>query len=422
MMHEDRVVLDNENCPIKDYRDIPKTLSSNVEAYLMENISRLDSRITRLDFLARIPKTRGTTTGPKPIVGTGFLAQRIRRFRVENAIVSWKGRDFNSRYVEYVKGLLSEEGLRNNSTEELGCLSKLQQEEIFKLDRGKFLARAGKNALTSEERKKRAETHERRILRLKKEEARKSLISSPTNQGSKRKRTDIEVIEPHDLVASCDTRPASTQKMPPNSQSTGFLDSQRNPREPSQAFEASMEEPSGVAAALDAQGDERPQKRQKLQASSPFSASFLNEDGAGSPFQNSSRSHDDTPLEESFYGSPNVASSTIDPSLVTPYNTQEIANTRDETENSHIGNFSLTTPDDRIAQLLNTTNESSSSQDDVAIAEAPQLSESHQEFTEDSTNTESQMQDNDFMSEEDFQTLLDYCCSEYGYHDGPGSS
>ena len=360
-----------------------------------------------------MPKTRGTTTGPKPLVGPGFLAQRIRRFRVENAIVSWKGRDFNSRFVEYVKGLLSEEGLRNNSTEELGCLSKLQQEEIFKLDRGKFLSRAGKNALTSEERKKRAEAHEKRILRLKKEEARKSVISSPMNQGGKRKRTDIENIEPHDLVASCDTQPASTQKMPPNSQSTKFLDSQWNPREPSQALDGSMKEPSGVAAALDAQGDEPPQKRQKLQASSPFSASFLNEDGAGSPFQNSSRSRNNTLLEESFYGRPNVASSTIDPSLVTPYSTQEIANTHDETENNRIGNYSSTTPNDRMVHVSNTADESSSGQDHVAIAEAPQLSGSHQEFTEVSTNTESQMQDNDFMSEEDFQTLLDYCRSEY---------
>lgn len=419
MMHEDRVVLDNDNRPIKDYRDIPKTLSSNMEAYLMENISRLDSRITRLDFLARMPKTRGTTKGPRPLPGPGFLAQRIRRFRVKNAIVSWKGRDFNSRFVEYIKGLLSEEGLRNNSTEELGCLSELQQEEIFELDRGKFLARAGKNALTSEERNKRAKAHERRILRLKKREAEKSVISSPTNQGGKRKRTDIEVIEPNDLVASSDTRLASTQKMPPNSQSVEFLDSQWNPRESSQAFEASMEEPSGVAAALDAQGDEPPQKRQKLQASSPFSASFLDEDGAGSPFQNSSRSRDDTLLEESFRGSPNFA---IDPFLVALYNTQEVANTRDETENSHIGNFSLTTPEDGIAQLLNTADESSSVQDDVATAGAPQLSEGHQEFTEDSTNTESQMQDNAFMSEEDFQTLLDYCRSEHEERDGPGFS
>lgn len=54
MFDEERVVLDLNNNPIKDYRDIPLTLSSMVEGALMEAIWRIDTRITTMDFLARM--------------------------------------------------------------------------------------------------------------------------------------------------------------------------------------------------------------------------------------------------------------------------------------------------------------------------------------------------------------------------------
>lgn len=54
MYDEGRVVLDPDNHPIMDYRDIPWTLSSNIEGALMEAIRRLDPRITIIDFWARL--------------------------------------------------------------------------------------------------------------------------------------------------------------------------------------------------------------------------------------------------------------------------------------------------------------------------------------------------------------------------------
>ena len=54
MFHEGRVVLSLDNHPIKDYKDIPLTVSSRVEGALMEAIRRLDPRIIIPDFWARL--------------------------------------------------------------------------------------------------------------------------------------------------------------------------------------------------------------------------------------------------------------------------------------------------------------------------------------------------------------------------------
>ena len=53
-----RIILDKDNHPIVDYEDIPSVLSSNFgmqeEGYLLEAIRRIDMRIQRTDFLARM--------------------------------------------------------------------------------------------------------------------------------------------------------------------------------------------------------------------------------------------------------------------------------------------------------------------------------------------------------------------------------
>lgn len=54
MYDEGRVVLDLDNHPVKDYKDIPLTCSSQIEGALMEAIRRIDFRITVIDFWARL--------------------------------------------------------------------------------------------------------------------------------------------------------------------------------------------------------------------------------------------------------------------------------------------------------------------------------------------------------------------------------
>lgn len=73
MFDEDteRIVMDKDNHPLVDYEDIPLVLSSNFglheEGYLLEAIRRIDMRIERTDFLARM-------------VGTSFVPSQHRTY------------------------------------------------------------------------------------------------------------------------------------------------------------------------------------------------------------------------------------------------------------------------------------------------------------------------------------------------------
>ena len=48
------MVIDLNNHPVKDYPDLPLTLSSKVEDALMEAILRIDTRIAIIDLWARL--------------------------------------------------------------------------------------------------------------------------------------------------------------------------------------------------------------------------------------------------------------------------------------------------------------------------------------------------------------------------------
>ena len=103
MYDEGCVVLDLNNHPIKAYRDIPLTLSSKVEAALMEVIRRIDPRISMIDFnfwarlfvhlfLApsqqRLTRYRPEECGKGGILTPNALDGRISRWRWDNAVTA----------------------------------------------------------------------------------------------------------------------------------------------------------------------------------------------------------------------------------------------------------------------------------------------------------------------------------------------
>ena len=116
MCHQGRIVLDAFNNPVKDYSNIPKTLSSLAEGYLMEQLIRSDTRINHVDLLARMPFNCNS-------LSLSAVAMRISRFRHKHYLPPWKAREGSNYLKSYVQSLLSEEGFRKNSVEEL-CLEK----------------------------------------------------------------------------------------------------------------------------------------------------------------------------------------------------------------------------------------------------------------------------------------------------------
>lgn len=217
MMHNGRVVLDGDNHPVKDYCNIPKTLASNADAYLLEAIGRMDTRITQIDFRARMPLTRLTGNGAKALGGLSTIGQRMRRFRVKNAIPPWKGRENSENFKDYVRKLLSPEGVLNNSTEELDGLTRVQEDEVFHLLKGQHLVRAGSRALTPGTRRERHEADEQRTARLR--AAAGDTVSSQhvhPGHGQKRKNISLESSEDDDELKPYGSRIKRVRPNVPN--------------------------------------------------------------------------------------------------------------------------------------------------------------------------------------------------------------
>lgn len=77
---------------------------------------------------------------------------QMTRFRMNAACPAWNDREGSDSIRDYIKRLLSPEGLRANSTEELHGLSKEQQAESKKPIKGLFPNRAGGRGLSTQER------------------------------------------------------------------------------------------------------------------------------------------------------------------------------------------------------------------------------------------------------------------------------
>ena len=144
MYDDGRVVLDLDNNPVMDFRDLPATLSSEVEPALLEAIRRIEPRIRWQDCRARLSvfplvvSNLQRLTDSRPIehkggktVGGNALNSRARHFRLENRIAIW---DKKRRGTKELNGSIEKDmspaALAANSTRELSKLSKQEQKDV----------------------------------------------------------------------------------------------------------------------------------------------------------------------------------------------------------------------------------------------------------------------------------------------------
>lgn len=162
-----RIVLsDHDNLPILAYRDLPDTLSSALEGRDIEAIKRTDPRIQHRDFLARMPVTRVTKAGTRTTLHSpSSIGMKMSRFRTEQGMLSWIGRCGSKTIRDALWDRLPQANKQQNSIRGLQPPTPDQQQEIKKGNKGKFLNRAGKRALTSQERNRRQEIVENRRRR-----------------------------------------------------------------------------------------------------------------------------------------------------------------------------------------------------------------------------------------------------------------
>ena len=121
MRFQDKVVLDHDNNPVRLFRDLPLTLSSAVEPWLLEAFTRIDSRINKVDIRARMPATFTDQRGrPQTVIRLAGLGNRTMRFREMYGLIPWTPRTGSKVWKQKVLSVMTEEQIANNTTEGLG--------------------------------------------------------------------------------------------------------------------------------------------------------------------------------------------------------------------------------------------------------------------------------------------------------------
>ena len=120
----DMVVLDQDKHPVRDFKDMPATLSSAVEPWLLEAISRIDGRISKVDFQARMPWTSTSKNGIcKQLITPAALGNKTMRFRELHGLIAWTPKAGSDPWKKFILSRMSPEQVANNSTEGLGEFS-----------------------------------------------------------------------------------------------------------------------------------------------------------------------------------------------------------------------------------------------------------------------------------------------------------
>ena len=133
-----RIVLDGRGHPMKKYRDIPLTCSSEIEGWRIEAIRRQDPRISMTDLQARMPRfIEGPKTGngryknkKHAIWALSTIGMRVTRFRWENSIPAWDTNGSSNAYNDAIWARMSEKQRKNNTTEGIVPLNSEERAEL----------------------------------------------------------------------------------------------------------------------------------------------------------------------------------------------------------------------------------------------------------------------------------------------------
>ena len=142
MTDRGRVVIDQQNHAVINWRELPICISSKVPGYKMEAWRRLNPKISTSDFVARMPKT------DKPVLTErNKLSMRMTRFRLRGACISWIEREGCQAIREYMANLIGPACVTANSIEGFGRdLTDVEVAAATAANKGKFPERAHRNA------------------------------------------------------------------------------------------------------------------------------------------------------------------------------------------------------------------------------------------------------------------------------------
>lgn len=210
-IHRGCIVLDADNHPVRNFKEIPLTCSTKIEPWLQETLRRMHSKITANDFRARMPRDptgqglRGSDgewkgDGKDPLLSAATYDFQMTRFRQKHRCISWVKRGGSTAFKDYLWSIMTPKMRKNNTTRGLGDI--VDRGELAKMslaNKGKHLSRAGARAIPDAERKRRLANERAKAARFDERQA-----AQTAQRSKKRKRaaqaTKKNVRETTDLV------------------------------------------------------------------------------------------------------------------------------------------------------------------------------------------------------------------------------
>jgi len=156
MLHGDKIVLDPDNRPVRAFTEIPLTVSSKVEGWLMEVIRRQNHQITPNDFRARMPRdpsgknqrdSAGKWTGQEKdsLCTSGGLDMRMTRWRMSHRCIAWTKKAGSDSFRNHLRNKMTAEQRKANSTEGMNDVTdKEELKQIQSFNLGKYMQRSRK--------------------------------------------------------------------------------------------------------------------------------------------------------------------------------------------------------------------------------------------------------------------------------------
>ncbi|KAI9818425.1 MAG: hypothetical protein M1827_000484 [Pycnora praestabilis] len=144
---QDRIILDNEGHPLRDFHNIPLWVSGDIEGWRLEAICREDSRIELSDFFSRMPKValqpkvathRGRLKAKEgeqgsTLTGNNAMNMRKSRFRQGAQLKAWNLRAGGVTFARKIMEQLNPSQKAHNTT---WGLPELTAEEMKELKNG----------------------------------------------------------------------------------------------------------------------------------------------------------------------------------------------------------------------------------------------------------------------------------------------
>ncbi|KAL8713728.1 MAG: hypothetical protein Q9220_002254 [cf. Caloplaca sp. 1 TL-2023] len=154
---EGRIVLSQENRPIKMWNELPATISAQCEGLRMEAWRRINPNITMNDIKARMPRlTQKRICLAEKVVKTTALANRMQRDRIFTVAKAWCAREGScikeTRTLSLLSPEIQGEIIRTNSTR---CVERdMTRTEVYYIEEGNrgtaiSLAKAGARRLNA---------------------------------------------------------------------------------------------------------------------------------------------------------------------------------------------------------------------------------------------------------------------------------